>query len=52
MENKNNELEILPNKENIHRIKIGDMCVNMAYSSNNKSFAECMLNILKQKMGK
>ena len=35
--------------ENLYRLNIGNMCVDMIYSKNNKSFKECMLNILKLK---
>ena len=32
-----------------YELKVGDMTVEIVYSKNNKSFNECMLNILKQK---
>ena len=35
-----------------YRLKIENMCVDITYSKNNKSFNECMLNILKQKVKK
>ena len=36
-------------KEKLYTLKIGKMCVEMVYSENNKSFNECMLNVLNQK---
>ena len=31
-------------------LKVGDIIVEMKYSENDKTFNECMLNILKQKI--
>lgn len=50
MENQNKSLKCLSKKEDIYQLKIGEMFVEMTYSENNKSFNECMLNILKQKV--
>ncbi len=37
--------------ENLYNsIKVNDMFVEMQYSNNNKSFSECILNILKTKI--
>ncbi|MBR1802445.1 MAG: hypothetical protein IJ777_00485 [Clostridia bacterium] len=47
MENK--IIENLSKVNDIYVLKVGDMCVEMAYNENQKSFNECMLNILKQK---
>lgn len=52
MEKQNKEIDNLIKINNLYRLKIGDMCVDMMYSQNNKSFNECMLNILKQKIKK
>lgn len=42
----------LKKTENPYQIKVGNMVVNIEYSKNSKKFNECMLNILKQKIGK
>ena len=47
---KNKKIENLTKVEGLYRLKVGSMCVDMEYSKNNKSFNECMLNILKQKV--
>lgn len=39
--------KIINNRE--YEFKIGDMCIEISYSKEGKSFNECMLNILKQK---
>ena len=36
--------------EKIYKLKVGDTKVMFEYSNNNKTFKECMLNILKQKL--
>ena len=46
------KIENLSKIGDLYQLKIGNMCVEMAYSENNKSFNECMLNILKQKIKK
>lgn len=38
--------------ENLYMLKVGDIVVNIEYSENYKKFNECILNILKQKVGK
>lgn len=45
-------VEYLKKKENPYQIKVGNMLVNIEYSKNYKKFNECILNILKQKIGK
>ena len=52
MEKQNKAIENLTKIDNLYRLKIEDMCVDMTYSQNNKSFNECMLNILKRKIKK
>ena len=52
LENQNKKIENLTKVEELYRLKVGNMCVDMAYSKNNKSFNDCILNILKQKMKK
>ena len=42
--------EYLLNNKNPYQFKIGEMTVRMEYSKNGKSFADCMVNILKQKL--
>ncbi len=43
-------LNKLSKKGELYQFKVGDMSVEMDYSENHKSFNECMLNILKQKV--
>ena len=50
MKNQNKKIDNLIKVEGLYRLKVGSMCVDMEYSKNNKSFNECMLNILKQKV--
>ena len=50
MENQRKSLKGLLKKEGKYQLKVGEMCVEMSYSKNNKSLNECMLNILKQKV--
>jgi len=45
-------LEYLSNKGKIYELKVGNIKVEMDYSKKGKKFDECMLNILKQKIGK
>ena len=42
-------IEYISKTENPYKLKVGEMIVEIEYSENNKSFNECMLNILKQK---
>ncbi len=50
MENQNKNVDNLTKAGSIYQFKVGNMCVDMIYSKNNKRFDECMLNILKQKV--
>ena len=50
MEDQNKEIKILSKEEYLYKLKVGNMDVDMIYSQNNKSFNECMLNILKLKI--
>ena len=50
MENQNKKVDNLTKAGGIYQLKVGNMCVDMIYSKNNKRFDECMLNILKQKV--
>ena len=45
-------MEYLKKTENPYILKVGDIVVNIEYSENYKKFNECILNILKQKVGK
>lgn len=47
-----NLMEYLLKNEEPYELKIGDMVVEMQYSENNKSFKECMRNILSLKANK
>lgn len=47
-----NLMEYLLKNEEPYELKIGDMVVEMQYSENNKSFKECMRNILRLKANK
>lgn len=50
LENQSRIIDKLSKVNNIYELRVGDMCVEMAYNENKKSFNECMLNILKQKV--
>lgn len=43
--------ECLVNNNNSYQLQVGDMLVEMKYS-NNKRIEECILSILRQKIGK
>ena len=43
-------IEYMSKIENPYKLKVGEMIVEVEYSENNKSFNECMLNILKKKI--
>lgn len=47
---KNKIIDNLLRTEDLYQLKVGDMCVEMVYSEKNKSFNECMLKILEQKV--
>ncbi|MBQ9658357.1 MAG: hypothetical protein IJV31_06290 [Clostridia bacterium] len=50
MEKQSKTIENLSKSNDIYELKVGNMTVEIAYSKTNKSFNECMLNILKQKI--
>ena len=52
MENQNKKINNLTKIKDLYKLKIENMCIDITYSKNNKSFNECMLNILKQKIKK
>ena len=52
MKGKSKIIEYLLNTKDPYTIKMDNMNIEMTYSENNKSFNECMLNILKGKIGK
>lgn len=52
MKEQNKIIQYLLNANNPYQIKVEDINVEMEYSDNNKTFNECMLNILKQKYKK
>lgn len=52
MKEQNKLIQYLLNSEKPYQIKVEGTIVEMEYSNNSKTFNECMLNILKQKIGK
>ena len=50
MQNQEKTREYLENTKMPHTLKIGDIIVEIKYSENDKTFNECMLNILKRKI--
>lgn len=49
MKEQNEVIKYLLNAKNPYQIKVGNTLVEMKYSDNNKTFNECMLNILRKK---
>ena len=49
MKEKSKIIEYLLNTKDPYTIKMDNMNIEMTYSKSNKTFEECMLNILKQK---
>ena len=45
-------IQYLLNTKNPYKIELEDTVVEMEYIDHNKTFSECMLNILKEKVGK
>jgi len=45
-------IKFLNETENPYILKVGDMVVEIEYSDVKKTFNECMINILKQKVKK
>lgn len=52
LKEQNKIIQYLLNTKNPYQIKVGEMTVEMEYSDTNKTFDECMVNILKQKYKK
>lgn len=52
MKQQNEIIQYLLNTKNPYQIKIGEIAVEMEYSNNDKTFNQCMINILKGKIGK
>lgn len=52
MKEENKITQYLLNTKNPYQIKIEDIIIEMEYSDNNKTFKDCMLNILKEKYKK
>ena len=46
----NEEEKKLSKIEDLYQLKTQDMCIEIEYAKNGKSFNECMLNILKAKL--
>lgn len=42
----------LVNNKDLYQLQVGNMTVEFKYSENDKKINECILNILKQKIGK
>jgi len=52
LEGKSKILEYLLNTKEPYILEIDNMKVKMTYSDTDKTFKECLVNILKQKIGK
>ena len=52
LKEQNKIIQYLLNTKNPYQIKVGNTIVEMEYSDKNKTFNKCMVNILKQKIGK
>ena len=52
MNRKSKIIEHLSNKGKVYELKVGNLNVEMSYSKSDKKIDGCMLNILKQKIGK
>ena len=52
MKEKSKVIDYLLNTKNSYTLKMDNMNIEMTYSKSNKTFGECMLNILKGKIGK
>lgn len=46
---KRQSYKCIDNNENLYQLKVGETRVLFEYSNNNKTFKECMLNILNKK---
>lgn len=47
---KNKISEIMLNADNKYILKIDDTIVKLEYANNNKTFKECMINIIEKKL--
>jgi len=52
LKNQDKIIKFLNETENPYILKVGDMVVEIEYSDVKKTFNECMINILKQKVKK
>lgn len=52
MNSKLEDIEVISKKNDRYVLRLGDKKVEIEYSKNNKTFNECMVNILKQKFKK
>ena len=52
MKEKSKIIDYLLNTKDPYTIKMDNMNIEMIYSKSNKTFEECMLNVLKQKYRK
>lgn len=50
MKDKDKIKKYMKKQKNPYILKVGDMVVVMEYSEDNKTFNDCIYNILKQKM--
>lgn len=50
METQSKDLKGLLKLGDEYQLKVGEVCVEMAYAENGKKIEECMLNILRQKV--
>ena len=42
----------LVNNKDLYQLQVGNMTVEFKYSENDKKINECMINVLRQKIGK
>ncbi len=42
----------LVNNKDLYQLQVGNMTVEFKYSENDKKIKECMINVLRQKIGK
>lgn len=52
MKEENKIIKYLLNTKNPYQIRIGDTIIEIEYCENDKTFKDCILNILKQKYKK
>lgn len=46
------EFECLVNNNDLYQLQVGNITVEFKYSKNDKKINECMLNVLRNKIGK